>query len=159
VAAQPDSGRRISGVVVGPKGEVLNGATIVIRGGSNEASTFSDGLGQFSMVAPLTEVTLHIEGQYIKPKDRILKEGEPSSNLRIEIEYLIPPIHQSLVITMEVYGGITSASRSMIGWISLNPAMKLRPGCSRSLPWRTVSNILPMTISFNYGRGINTRPV
>src|SRR5215468_8758945 len=99
VAAQSDSSRLISGVVVGPKGEVLKGATIVIRGGSYEVSTISDGLGQFSMVAPPTDLTLHIEGQYIKPKNRILKEGEPSSNLRIEIEYSIPPIHQSLVIT------------------------------------------------------------
>ena len=72
VAAQSGSSRMISGVVVGPKGEVLKGATIVVRGGSYDASTISDGLGQFSIVAPPTDLTLHIEGRYIKPKNCIL---------------------------------------------------------------------------------------
>src|SRR5213594_1984642 len=98
-AEQSPQSRMIFGVIVGPKSEVLSGVTVVVRGGVNEPRTMTDERGQFSIISPAQEVTLHVEGQYIKPQDRIVSAGEASANLRIEIEYLIPPIHQSLVIT------------------------------------------------------------
>src|SRR5215467_7975809 len=91
--------RTISGVVVGPKNEVLNDATIVVQGASGEQRTHTDEYGRFSLDAPNEEVTLHVQGQYIKPQERVIYPGGSSTNLQIEIEYLIPPIHQSLVIT------------------------------------------------------------
>ena len=98
-ATQSSPSRMISGVIVGPKSEVLSGITITVRGGINEVRTMTDERGQFSIIAPTQDVTLHIEGQYVKPQDRVVSAGETATNLRIEIEYLIPPIHQSLVIT------------------------------------------------------------
>src|SRR5262245_32533625 len=87
VAAQSTGSRMISGVVVGPKGEILKGATIAIRDSLSQASTTTDDLGQFIIVGPTDDATLHVEGQYIKPMDRVVKAGEASSNVRIEIEY------------------------------------------------------------------------
>ncbi len=91
--------RTISGVIVGPKNEVLNGVTILLRSKSGEQRTTTNERGQFSVEAPTGEITLHVEGQYITPQDRMISASEQPANLRIEIEYLIPPIHQSLVIT------------------------------------------------------------
>jgi hypothetical protein len=98
-ARQLSGSRTISGVIVGPKNEVLPGVAVVVRSGEGERTFTTDERGLFSGDLPNQEVRLHVEGQYIKPQDRIIGSGDPSTNLRIEIEYLIPPIHQSLVIT------------------------------------------------------------
>ena len=91
--------RTVSGVIVGPKNEVLTGATVIARAAGAEQRITTDDRGQFRIEVPPGEVTLHIEGQYIKPQDRIIPAEAATTNLRIEIEYLIPPIHQGLVIT------------------------------------------------------------
>ena len=91
--------RTVSGVIVGPKNEVLTGATVIARAAGAEQRITTDDRGQFRIEVPPSEVTLHIEGQYIKPQDRIIPAEAATTNLRIEIEYLIPPIHQGLVIT------------------------------------------------------------
>src|SRR5437773_2980564 len=91
--------RTVSGVIVGPKNEVLTGATVIARAAGAEQRITTDDRGQFRIEVPPGEVTLHIEGQYIKPQDRIIPTEAATTNLRIEIEYLIPPIHQGLVIT------------------------------------------------------------
>jgi hypothetical protein len=90
----------ISGTVVGPKNEVLNNVSVTIHARDGEHRAATDDRGQFHLAVPNDEeVQLHVEGQYIKPLDQTIKTAETSGNLRIEIEYLIPPIHQSLVIT------------------------------------------------------------
>src|SRR3989441_6225824 len=98
-ATQSPLSRTISGLIAGPKNEVLTGATVVARTAVSEKTTTTDERGQFRIEAPDDEVTLHVEGQYIKPQDRTIPAGGAQTNLRIEIEYLIPPIHQGLVIT------------------------------------------------------------
>src|SRR5262249_8076960 len=44
-------------------------------------------------------LTLRIEGQYIKAKESTIRSSDPTDNLHILVEFLIPPIHQSIVIT------------------------------------------------------------
>src|SRR5207247_4936746 len=98
-ATQSPLSRTISGLIAGPKNEVLTGVTVVARTAVSEKTTTTDERRQFRIEAADDEVTLHVEGQYIKPQDRTIPAGGAQTNLRIENEYLIPPIHQCRVIT------------------------------------------------------------
>jgi hypothetical protein len=48
---------------------------------------------------PTEDVSLRIEGQYIKPQQRAFPADTVVADLRIKVDYRIPPIHQSIVIT------------------------------------------------------------
>ncbi len=93
------TGSRISGVVADRKDEVLPGVTVIARGASGEWRTTTNETGEFSLEAPNEDVSLRIEGQYVKPQEQAIPAGSASENLHIQVDYLIPPIHQSMVIT------------------------------------------------------------
>jgi hypothetical protein len=89
--------RRIAGVIVDRKDEVLAGIIVIARSASGERRTTTDDTGQFAIDVPDEEITLRVEGEYIKPQEQIVSRA--SENLRIEADYEIPPLHQSIVIT------------------------------------------------------------
>src|SRR5262245_48148756 len=91
--------RTISGVIVGDKNEVLPGLLVIARGASGERRTTTNETGQFTIEVSNEDVSLRIEGQYIKPLEQALPISGDPENLRISVDYLIPPIHQSIVIT------------------------------------------------------------
>jgi outer membrane receptor protein involved in Fe transport len=91
--------RRISGTLVDDKGQVLTGIAVIASGGSGKWRTTSDAVGQFTLEVPNEEVSLRVEGPFIKPQGYTLPVGSSSENLRFQVEYRIPPIHQSLIIT------------------------------------------------------------
>src|SRR5438105_6236551 len=93
------SGRRISGVVADRKDGVLPGVTVIARSASGERQTTTNETGQFSLEVPNEDVSLRIEGQYVKPQEQAVPAAGASENLHIQVDYLIPPIHQSMVIT------------------------------------------------------------
>jgi hypothetical protein len=55
--------------------------------------------GQFVIEVPSGNISLSVQGQFIKPYQCELPTAVSSEDLKIEIEYLIPPIHHSIVIT------------------------------------------------------------
>ena len=85
-----------TGVVVDHKDQVLGGVTVIARAASGESRTTTDDVGQFSIDIPDEEITLRVEGRYIKPQEQIVTNSE---NIRIKVDYEIPPIQQSVVIT------------------------------------------------------------
>src|SRR5215813_1454495 len=93
------STRTISGTVVDDKGQVLPGMVVNASGVNGESRTTTNGTGQFTLETPNQDVSLRIEGPYIKPLVQSLTIASASENLRIQVEYRIPSIHQSLVIT------------------------------------------------------------
>src|SRR5215813_13372315 len=92
------STRTISGAVVDDKGQVLPGMVVNASGVNGEWRTTTNSTGQFTLDTPNQDVSLRIEGPYIKPLVQSLTIASASENLRIQVEYRIPPIHQSLVI-------------------------------------------------------------
>jgi outer membrane receptor protein involved in Fe transport len=84
---------------VDDKGQVLTGMVVIASGVNGESRTTTNGTGQFTLETPNQDVSLRIEGLYIKPLVQSLTIAGTSENLRIQVEYRIPPIHQSLVIT------------------------------------------------------------
>ncbi|HVF86134.1 MAG TPA: TonB-dependent receptor plug domain-containing protein, partial [Pyrinomonadaceae bacterium] len=88
----------ISGVIVSPRNERVPNVTVVARFRSGEERTTSDGEGFFRLGAPDEAVTLSFEGNNISALERSINPGEQSENLQIKIEYVVPPVHESVVI-------------------------------------------------------------
>jgi hypothetical protein len=61
--------------------------------------TTTDEAGRFMLEIPTEDVSLRIKGQYIKPQQRAFPADTVVADLRIKVDYRIPPIHQSIVIT------------------------------------------------------------
>ncbi len=99
VLAKSSSTREISGVIVDQSDAVLSGVTVIARSATDERRTTTNETGQFGLTMPNEDVDVRVEGQYIKPFEQRIPAQTPSESLRITVEYLIPVIHQSLVIT------------------------------------------------------------
>lgn len=97
-ASAAGAGRTVSGVTVTRKSEPVPGVSIAIRSEAGEERTVSDAGGAFRLSAPAGQLTLEVEGRNIVTRTLVLKAGEETENLRIEIEYIIPPLHESVVI-------------------------------------------------------------
>ncbi|HKP85129.1 MAG TPA: TonB-dependent receptor, partial [Blastocatellia bacterium] len=90
--------RALSGVVVTNNNESVKGVSVTARYPSGEQKTVSDEDGAFRMTVPDVPITLIIEGKQVVTKERAINAGERGEGLRIEIEYVIPPVHESVVI-------------------------------------------------------------
>src|ERR1051326_8365384 len=90
----------VSGTVIDHSGAVLSGVSIIAHGETSECrTTTTDEAGRFNIDALEVIVSLDVEGQYIQPLTKLLPSEGPTGDLRIEVQYRIPPIHQSIVIT------------------------------------------------------------
>ena len=94
--------RTLSGVIITQKNEAVEGVVIVASFSSGETKTVSDADGNFKLSVPKEALTLRIEGKNIAPQERQIGINEPVENLNITIQFVIPPIHESLVITAHV---------------------------------------------------------
>ncbi len=100
--AQVASARRISGIIVDPKRGVLAGVTVTVHAASGEKrekQATTDAAGRFSLDVPAEDVSLRVEGQYIESHVESIPLSASAEDLRIVVDYRIPPIHQSVVIT------------------------------------------------------------
>jgi outer membrane receptor protein involved in Fe transport len=97
--AQSVNTRTISGTLVTAKNEAVAGATITARSSSGERSTMSDAGGNFTLTVPREAVTLLITGKNLVKVEKAIAPDAASGNLRIEIEYVLPKIHDGLVIS------------------------------------------------------------
>ncbi len=97
--AQQVGARALTGVIVTSRNEAVAGATIAARSATGEQTTKSDGEGSFSLTVPREAVTLVITGRNLVTVEKTIAPDAPTGNLRIEVEYVIPKIHEGLVIS------------------------------------------------------------
>ncbi len=97
--AAADSTRALSGVVLTPDYAVVPDAVVVARYLSGEQQTTSAADGSFRLAVPREAVILHVSGKHIRPVQLELAAAQPAEKLVIRIEYVIAPVHQSVVIT------------------------------------------------------------
>jgi outer membrane receptor protein involved in Fe transport len=90
--------RTISGIIITDKRESVEGATITARYSSGEKTTTSDAEGRFKIAVPDEPTLLRIEGKHIVARQRAIAAGDCAENLEIEIQYIVPPVHESVVI-------------------------------------------------------------
>jgi outer membrane receptor protein involved in Fe transport len=91
--------RPLSGTIVTSRNEVVAGATITARTSVGELTATSDARGGFVLTVPREPLILKITGKNIVERERTVEANEQTDNLRIEIEYLIPKVHDGLIIS------------------------------------------------------------
>src|SRR5262249_18990924 len=90
--------RTISGTVISSKNETIEGVTIRALSSMGELKTESDSAGKFQIGVPNGPITLIIEGKNIVAQQRSIGANESVEALEIKVEFVIPPIHESVVI-------------------------------------------------------------
>jgi hypothetical protein len=98
VAAQRTGSRVLSGVVLTATGELVPGVSITVNSPGGELQTVSDAEGGFRLTVPDRIASLKLSGKNIAPSTKEIVPGEATENLRLVIEYVIPPVHESVVI-------------------------------------------------------------
>ena len=98
--AQSPAQRTVSGMVVTKKKEAVGNITVIVRSPSGEQKTVTDADGnfRFRLAGVGDALTLRVEGRYVAPLEKRIGPGDPTENLEIEIEFLIPAVHESMVI-------------------------------------------------------------
>lgn len=95
---QAAQSRVVSGTVVTQRNEAVAAASITVRYPSGQQQGTTDQDGTFRFVVPKEPIALRVEGKYIVAQERDFGPEDPTENLRIQIEYIVPPVHESLVI-------------------------------------------------------------
>lgn len=98
-AAIAQSVRTISGTVVTANNEAVRGVTLKVRTSAGDKETVSDGEGNFKLDAPREAFVLRVSGKNISELELAIGANDSSENLRVEIAYIIPKIHDGLVIS------------------------------------------------------------
>ena len=89
-------------MIITQKNEAVGGVSITAVTSSGELKTVSDEDGTFQLTVPKGPIKLRIGGMYIAPQEREITARDSVQNLDIVVSFLIPPIHESLVITAHV---------------------------------------------------------
>src|SRR5262245_25295250 len=100
-AAQSRSARELSGTVTTKKNEAVQGVGATAISSSGEVETVSDADGRFVFTAPDERLVIKVQGKYIIPQEREIPPGNAAQDLQFVVEFKIPPIHESLVITAQ----------------------------------------------------------
>lgn len=98
VAAQGAATRVVSGVVVTAKDEVVPGVNVRLDAQGSVLNAVSDAEGRFRLAVPEGALTLRLTGENLRPLVRRIAAAETAENLRLQIEYVVPPVHESIVI-------------------------------------------------------------
>ncbi|HEX7318037.1 MAG TPA: TonB-dependent receptor [Pyrinomonadaceae bacterium] len=98
VSAQTGGGRVLSGVVVTARDEVVAGVNVNVTSSTGEVSVVSDAEGGFRLTVPEGAITVRLSGKNVKTVVRRVAAGDATENLRLLIEFTVPPIHESVVI-------------------------------------------------------------
>ncbi len=93
-----DNKRTIAGVVLAQRDELAPGVTVRVRSASGERTAVTDAAGAFSLDVPDETLTVRVEGKNLNPVERIINPGDAASDLQLRVEFLIPPVHESVVI-------------------------------------------------------------
>jgi hypothetical protein len=99
IAAQAQSQRTLSGVITTDRNEVVVGATITVRSSAGELTATSDNDGNFKLNVPSEALIVKITGKNLVSMERKVAARELTEQLRFEVRYSIPPVHDSLVIS------------------------------------------------------------
>ncbi|HEY8462102.1 MAG TPA: TonB-dependent receptor, partial [Blastocatellia bacterium] len=98
-AARAQSQRTLSGTITTGGNEAVAGATITVRSSAGELTATSDGEGNFKLIVPAEALVVKIAGKNIVTLERRIDARESAGPLRFEVSYIIPAVHDSLVIS------------------------------------------------------------
>ncbi|HEV2799587.1 MAG TPA: TonB-dependent receptor [Pyrinomonadaceae bacterium] len=90
--------RTLSGTIITSRGETVAGVSVLVRTPSGEQRTESDEAGNFRLRVPRETLSLRFFGQKIALVSRTVAAEESSENLEIRVAYVVPPVHESVLI-------------------------------------------------------------
>ncbi len=97
LSATAQTTRTLTGAVVNARNESVRGATVTVTTSAGDKTAVTDDAGNFSLPVPRENLIVRVSGQHIAANETAVSATE--DNLRLEIEYVIPKIHDSLVIS------------------------------------------------------------
>lgn len=93
------AGRTLSGVVITQSnGAAVPGVRLIVRSASGEQQTTSDAEGKFRLHVPVETLRLKFFGKNIALLTQAIGPDEVSEDLRIQVEFIVAPIHENVVI-------------------------------------------------------------
>jgi hypothetical protein len=90
--------RTLSGTILTQQNETVAGVSILVRSAAGVQRAESDSAGNFRLSVPAETLSLRFFGKKIALLSKTIKLGEPSENLDIRVAYVVPPVHESVVI-------------------------------------------------------------
>jgi outer membrane receptor protein involved in Fe transport len=99
LSAVAQTSRTLSGAIITSSNEAVAGATIIVRSTQCEQRAITDTEGNFKLTVAADPLTLIISGKNIVRQERFIRANDATENLRFEISYAIPPIHDGLIIS------------------------------------------------------------
>jgi outer membrane receptor protein involved in Fe transport len=101
VHAEAQTMRRLSGVVITERDETVSGATVIVRSVAGEQRTVSDAEGRFSINVSNERLTLTVTGKNLQAVQQEIGAGDAALNVQLKVRYVVPPVHESVVIQAE----------------------------------------------------------
>jgi outer membrane receptor protein involved in Fe transport len=99
IVMQAQTQRTLTGVITTGRNEVVAGALITIRSSAGELTATSDDEGKFKLSVPAEVLIVKITGKNIVALERSIDARKLNDQIRFEVRYSIPPIHDGLVIS------------------------------------------------------------
>lgn len=94
---------KLSGVILSRQDELVPDVSVIVRTTTGEEQrAVSDANGKFDLSVPRSSLTVRFEGNNIAPQERSIGVGEATENLQIRIEFVVSPIHESVVIVSDM---------------------------------------------------------
>ncbi|HEY7784199.1 MAG TPA: TonB-dependent receptor [Pyrinomonadaceae bacterium] len=90
--------RTLSGVILSQQNELVPGVSIIVRSSVGEQRGLSDPEGRFTFPIPNEPITVRFEAQNLKTLESSFSREDRTTDLQIRVTYVIPPIHESVVI-------------------------------------------------------------
>lgn len=99
LTAQAQATRTLSGVVVSSRNEAVPGVTVTSKSAAGERTVETDAEGRFSLAVPVETLSVVVTGKNLAMFERLIKPAEAGENLRLEVDFVIPRVHESLIIS------------------------------------------------------------
>jgi hypothetical protein len=105
---QSGATRALTGMVLSDRDESVAGVEVIALHAAGEQRVATDADGRFRLVVPAGALTLKVEGKNIHPVEKRFGASEATEEIVIRVEFVIPRIHESLVIVAAaIVPGIT----------------------------------------------------
>jgi outer membrane receptor protein involved in Fe transport len=97
--AQAQEKRTLSGVVVNNNNESASGVVVIVSSPSGEWKAVTDESGNFNLAVPRQAFSVRLEGKYVIAQPRDFTASEATENIKFEVRFVVPRVHESVVIT------------------------------------------------------------
>jgi hypothetical protein len=95
----PSPCRIVTGQVVADNAEVLPNVEVIATWNTGHSTTTTNSQGRFSIGLPCVPLTVAVRGAYIGPNQLTVPAGTIACDLKLQINYTLPRVEQTLVIT------------------------------------------------------------